>query len=76
MRALVKTLSYGTMHLIVAIGVAYALTSDWAIALSVGIIEPMVQTVAYSLHERLWTPKLRQASAHAGMAPATSVAAY
>jgi uncharacterized membrane protein len=43
------------MHLTVAITVAYALTRDWRIALGVGVIEPMVQTVAYMIHERVWS---------------------
>ena len=54
MRLALKTLTYGAMHLIVAVAVAYALTRDWRIALAVGLIEPMVQTVAFNLHERAW----------------------
>ncbi len=53
-RQIAKTASYGVMHLIVAVTVAYALSGDWRIALGIGIIEPMVQTVAYTLHERFW----------------------
>ena len=53
-RKLIKTGTYSIMHLMVAVAVAYALTRDWHIALGVGIIEPMVQTVAYSIHEYLW----------------------
>lgn len=53
-RALKKTLSYGTMHMVIAIAVAYALSRDWAIALAIGLIEPCVQTVAYFFHERIW----------------------
>ena len=49
-----KIASYGVMHLIVAIAVAYALTRDWRIALAVGIAEPIVQTIAYSIHDRVW----------------------
>lgn len=52
---LIKTGTYSLMHLIVAVAVAYALTRDWQIALGVGIIEPMVQTVAYSFHETVWS---------------------
>ena len=51
---MMKTLSYGTMHFVVAISVAFALTGDWRIALSVGVIEPLVQTLAYTVHERAW----------------------
>ena len=42
-----KPLTYSMIHLTVAISVAYVLTRDWRIALGVGVIEPMVQTVAY-----------------------------
>ncbi|MEQ9558960.1 MAG: DUF2061 domain-containing protein [Rhodospirillales bacterium] len=53
-RKLIKTGTYSVMHLAVAVTVAYVLTRDCHIALGVGIIEPMVQTVAYSIHETLW----------------------
>lgn len=62
MRLFAKTTSYALMHLTVAIAVAYALTNDWRIALGVGIVEPMVQTVAYTIHERLWVGRKRAAS--------------
>jgi uncharacterized membrane protein len=55
MRLALKTLTYASMHLTVAVAVAYALTRDWRIALAVGIVEPMVQTVAFNIHERLWS---------------------
>jgi uncharacterized membrane protein len=54
MRDWLKTTTYGAMHLMVAMAVAYALTGSWKIALGIGLIEPAVQTVFYSLHERLW----------------------
>ena len=53
-RSIVKTMSYSAMHMVVAISVAYALSGSWIVALSIGLIEPMVQTVAYTFHERLW----------------------
>ncbi|MDF1747880.1 MAG: DUF2061 domain-containing protein [Alphaproteobacteria bacterium] len=53
-RQVKKTVSYGLMHLTVAVTVAYCLTGDWRIALGIGIVEPMVQTVAYTIHERFW----------------------
>jgi uncharacterized membrane protein len=56
-RQIKKTASYAVMHLTVAITVAYILSGDWRIALGIGIVEPMVQTVAYTLHERFWAPK-------------------
>ncbi|MFN3959484.1 MAG: DUF2061 domain-containing protein [Parvularculaceae bacterium] len=54
-RAAVKTLTYGLMHLVVAIAVAFAVTRNWQAALAVGLLEPLVQTVAYTLHERAWS---------------------
>ncbi|MEZ5936922.1 MAG: DUF2061 domain-containing protein [Hyphomonadaceae bacterium] len=53
-RNLAKTLTYSMMHLGVAVTVAFALTRDWRVALGVGMIEPMVQTIAYTVHERVW----------------------
>ncbi len=50
-----KPVTYSLMHLCVAIMVAWVLTRDWRIALGVGVIEPMVQTVAYMLHEKAWS---------------------
>ncbi|MFT4254726.1 MAG: DUF2061 domain-containing protein [Caulobacter sp.] len=55
MRLALKTATYCAMHLTVAIAVAYVLTRDWRVALAVGIVEPMVQTVAFNLHERVWS---------------------
>jgi len=53
-RLALKIASYGVMHLIVAILVAFALTRDWRIALAVGVVEPIFQTLAYSIHDRVW----------------------
>ena len=51
-----KTLTYSCMHLLVAMAVAFVLTGgNWHAALAIGLIEPMVQTVAYTLHERAWS---------------------
>lgn len=60
-----KTLTYAIMHLTVAIAVAFAVTQDWRAALAVGLIEPLVQTVAYNFHERAWA----KAGARGGGAP-------
>ena len=51
---LAKTLTYCLMHFTVAIAIAYLISGDWGIALSIGIIEPLVQTVFFNLHERGW----------------------
>ena len=49
-----KIASYGTMHFVVAVLVAWAITRDWRLALAVGMIEPVVQTVAFVIHDRVW----------------------
>lgn len=53
-RLALKIASYGVMHLVVAILVAFAITRDWRLALAVGIVEPFFQTIAYSVHDRIW----------------------
>jgi uncharacterized membrane protein len=50
-----KTVTYGVMHFVVAVTVAYALTQNWRVALAIGIIEPLVQTVFFTAHDRIWT---------------------
>ena len=62
MRDLAKTGTYGGMHLAVAVGVAYAVSGSWKIALGIGVIEPLVQTVFYNLHERAWRWRERRAA--------------
>lgn len=58
MRILLKTTSYGIIHIIVATLVAYSLTGNMAIALGIGLIEPIVQTIVFSVHEFIWEKKL------------------
>lgn len=54
MRLALKTGSYSLLHFAVAIGVTFALTRDWRAALAVGLIEPLVQTLAFLAHDRVW----------------------
>ncbi len=49
-----KIASYGVMHLVVAMIVAFAITRDWRMALAIGVVEPFFQTIAYSFHDRVW----------------------
>lgn len=53
-RMAAKTLSYYGTHMLVAIAVAYAVTGDWLTALTLSLIEPTVQAVAYVVHEKAW----------------------
>ncbi|HYE41789.1 MAG TPA: DUF2061 domain-containing protein [Caulobacteraceae bacterium] len=72
-RIALKSATYCLMHLTVAVAVAYALTRSWQVALAVGIIEPVVQTAFFTVHDRLWAKADRrraekQAAAASGLA--------
>ncbi|MEX1154797.1 DUF2061 domain-containing protein [Parvibaculum sp.] len=54
MRDLAKTMTYGTLHFTVGFGVVYALTGEVALAASVALIEPAVNTLVFYLHEKAW----------------------
>ena len=68
MRLMMKTATYGIMHMVIAFSVAYALTGNWQLALSISLVEPFVQTFAFIVHETLWEKKpvniLHAAKAH------------
>ena len=61
-RDLVKTASFAVLHFSVGFGVTYALTDSVAIATGVALIEPMVNTVVFFLHERVWRRFSRKAN--------------
>ncbi|HRE42759.1 MAG TPA: DUF2061 domain-containing protein [Terricaulis sp.] len=63
MRLALKTGTYSLTHFAVAITVTFLITQDWRAALAVGLIEPLVQTVAYALHERAWAQAERRRGA-------------
>ena len=54
-----KPITYGLMHFSVAVAVTFTLTGSLATALSIGVVEPLVQTFAYTGHEKLWTKLAR-----------------
>jgi len=47
-------MSYATMHMTIAVAVAYLLSGSWKVAFAIGLVEPCVQTVAFFFHERFW----------------------
>lgn len=57
MRLAAKTFTYAILHVGVATAVAYALTGNLAVALGIGLIEPIVQTVVFAVHEHVWERK-------------------
>ena len=60
MRLLAKTTSYGALHVVIATTVAYVLTENFAVALGIGLIEPLVQTIVFPLHELVWERKAKK----------------
>lgn len=55
---LFKTGSYYLMHIVVAATVAYAVTRNFWASLTLSLLEPTVQAIAYFFHERAWTQAL------------------
>jgi len=52
--SLAKTATFAVAHMVVAFGVAYALTGSVVIASGIALIEPLAQTITFFLHERAW----------------------
>jgi uncharacterized membrane protein len=52
--SMAKTLSFGIVHMSVAFGVGYAMTGSVAVGGALALVEPLVNTVAYFFHEKLW----------------------
>ena len=54
MRLFLKSTTYCLTHITVATTIAYLLTSDFKAALSIGLLEPLVQSFVFALHDWLW----------------------
>ena len=68
-RMLMKTGSYYLLHIVVAAAVAYAVTGNLWAAITLSLLEPTVQAIAYFFHEKAWTAADRKAQAQADAAP-------
>ena len=49
-----KTASYYVVHVTVAAGVAYTVTGDFLLSLTLSLLEPTVQAFAFFFHETAW----------------------
>ena len=49
-----KTCTFALTHMTVAFAVGWAMTGSLAIGGALALVEPLVNTVAYFLHEKLW----------------------
>lgn len=50
----IKTISFAVVHFSVAFSVVYLITGSVTMGGLVALVEPLVNTVAFYLHERLW----------------------
>ncbi|NKE65839.1 DUF2061 domain-containing protein [Ramlibacter sp. RBP-2] len=65
-----KTASYYVLHMLVASMVAYAVTRDVVMAVTLSLLEPTVQAVAFFFHEKAWQWRARRSEEHAARAAA------
>ncbi len=61
-----KTLTFAITHFSVAFTVAWLLTGSIVVGGLVALVEPAVNTVAYTLHESIWERIRRKAPAAPG----------
>ncbi|WP_119964180.1 DUF2061 domain-containing protein [Simplicispira lacusdiani] len=65
---LLKTGSYYVIHICVAALVAYAITGNLWASLTLSLLEPTVQAVAFFFHEKAWERAGRRQAAAASAA--------
>lgn len=53
-RAIVKTVGYRFLMVLITVGVAWFVVGDVSQALNIGLIANLVKTVTYYSYERLW----------------------
>ena len=51
---MIKSATFGVMHLGIAFSVSYALTGSLTIAGAITVVEPVANTVAHYLFDRWW----------------------
>lgn len=71
---LMKTASYYVIHIVVAACVAYAVTRNFWASLTLSLLEPTVQAVAFFFHEKVWDRAQARKSLVAQTQPALAAA--
>ncbi|MFN3437450.1 MAG: DUF2061 domain-containing protein [Acidovorax sp.] len=71
---LMKTGSYYVIHICVAALVAYAVTGNLWASLTLSLLEPTVQAVAFFFHEKAWDRAARRTANEAAAAQTSSAA--
>lgn len=56
-----KTFSFAAVHFTVAFGVGYAMTGDARVGGALALVEPLCNTIAFHLHERVWARRAQRA---------------
>ena len=67
-----KTATYYLLHVTVAALVAYAVTGNFLLSLTLSLLEPTVQAFAFFFHEKAWQRWGRQGKASPPMAGAAA----
>ena len=49
-----KTLSFAAVHFTVAFTVAYLMTGSVLVGGALALVEPLINTVAFHIHEQVW----------------------
>ncbi len=73
---LMKTGSYYLIHICVAALVAYAVTGNLWASLTLSLLEPTVQAVAFFFHEKAWDRKAKRTAGNAAPAHTVSPVMY
>ena len=56
-----KTLSFAIVHFTVAFSVAYLMSGSVLLGGAIALVEPAINTVAYYLHEQVWSHRQKVA---------------
>jgi uncharacterized membrane protein len=57
-----KTISFAIVHFSVAFTITYIMTGSLVIGGALALIEPAVNTVAFYIHEKLWSQSAKPQS--------------
>ena len=72
---LMKTGSYYVIHICVAAIVAYAVTDNFWASLTLSLLEPTVQAVAFFFHEKAWDRAAHRRTTSAATMPTVAALA-
>jgi uncharacterized membrane protein len=67
---MIKTLTFGAVHMTVAFTVAYLLSGSLLVGGAIALVEPAINTVAYFFHEKVWERVRRTRTARVAQLPA------